>query len=371
MRSMRTVVCAAVFTATTLASAGTPAPQYEIINLGVVDPGDFGSQGTGISAGGVAFGRSLGVSNRAWSWSQSAGFTTLGVVGSRSFYAANGANDSGMVVGNGTTTSFGAGALPILWNNGVASTMSIGAFDVGRANDINSSGTVVGSLGGGSSERAAIWNGGVASVITATTPGGAIMTTAYGINDSGLVIGNGFDPNNLARNVAIAYDSNTGMATEIPNLAGDNGGIAFAVGNGGHVVGSSSFNQSGSNPFIWDAVNGVSEIPLPDGTSQGSARGVNAAGWAVGTASNAFARPFLFDGTSTYNIQDLIVDDTGWDILMNTSSSAMGISDDGTIVGTGVFNGEIRAYAMVLVPSPGTLAALPLIGLLGTRRRRL
>jgi hypothetical protein len=32
---------------------------------------------------------------------------------------------------------------------------------------------------------------------------------------------------------------------------------------------------------------------------------------------------------------------------MNTSSSADGISDDGVIVGTGVHDGEIHAYAMV------------------------
>jgi hypothetical protein len=34
---------------------------------------------------------------------------------------------------------------------------------------------------------------------------------------------------------------------------------------------------------------------------------------------------------------------------MNTSSSALGISDAGVIVGTGVFNGQTHAYAMVPV----------------------
>ena len=34
---------------------------------------------------------------------------------------------------------------------------------------------------------------------------------------------------------------------------------------------------------------------------------------------------------------------------MNTSSSALGISDNDIIVGTGVHNGETRAYAMVPV----------------------
>lgn len=351
------------------AHAGT-APQYNIIDLGLVSPNDFASQGFGISAGGVAYGRSLGSSNQAWSWTQSGGLVALGTIDSRPFYVANGANDSGMVVGNGTTTSFGAGALPIVWSNGVATALSIGASDVGRANDVNNAGMVVGSLGSGINERAAIWNDGFAQTITATTAGGAYMTTAYAVNDAGQVVGIGLDPNNAARNVAIMYDSVSNTAIEIPNLPGDNGGIAFGQSEAGHVVGSSSFNQSGSNPFIWDSVNGVTEVPLPFGTSQGSARGVNSDGWVVGTASSAFAIPFLYDGDTTYALQDLIDPSSGWDLSTNTSSSAMGISDNGTIVGTGVFNGEIRAYAMVLVPAPGVLSVLPLAGVMAARRRR-
>ncbi len=34
---------------------------------------------------------------------------------------------------------------------------------------------------------------------------------------------------------------------------------------------------------------------------------------------------------------------------MNTSPGAAGISEDGTIVGTGIFNGQTHAYAAVLV----------------------
>lgn len=370
MQAIKSIACAG------LASLGMSAtalatPQYDIIDLGVIDPGDFGSQSYGISAGGVAFGRSLGVSNQAWTWSAGTGVTALGNLAGRTYHEARGANSSGQAVGIATTTAFGAGALPVLWNNGVATQLDLLAgMDVGRAYSINAGGTVVGSMGGGISERAVIWRNGTPSAITATTAGGSYMTTAYGINDAGLVVGTGIDPSNAARNVGLLYDSNTNTTIEIPPLAGDNGMIAFNIGNGGHVVGSSSFNQSGSNPFVWDAVNGTIEIPLPDGTSQGSARGVNSAGWTVGIASGAFAVPFLFDGTETFTLQDLIDPTLGWDISMNTSSSAMGISDDGTIVGTGVHDGEIHAYAMVLVPAPSALGVLALGGIAATRRRR-
>jgi hypothetical protein len=96
-------------------------------------------------------------------------------------------------------------------------------------------------------------------------------------------------------------------------------------------------------------------IPLPTGTTQGSARAVNSSGWAVGTASSAFAIPFLYNGSQTFRLADLIPAGTGWDLATNTSTSAMGISDNGFIVGTGVINGATHAYLMVPVPAGGAV----------------
>jgi len=113
------------------------------------------------------------------------------------------------------------------------------------------------------------------------------------------------------------------------------------------------FNQGSGMPFIWSDQNGIIGIPLASGTTLGQAEGVNSSGWVVGTDGGAFAVPFLYDGTNTYRLQDLIPDNSGWDLSMNTSSSALGISEDGVIVGTGVHNGETHAYAMVpATPTP-------------------
>lgn len=341
-------MAACVIVCASAALAGTPA--YTIVDLGIIDAGDFGVQGFRVSEGGVAVGRTLGVSNQAYSWTQGGGLVALPNLASRPFGAANGANDNGQVVGSGTQTSFGSGPLPLMWTNGVVSQLPLPAGEtLGRANDINASGTAVGSVDGGSVEQAVMYSGATATKITTAAVDGSIMRTAFSINDSGIIVGFGVDPGNAARNVGSVYDSNTDTMTEVGALPGANGALAFHVSNAGHVVGSSMMNQGSGQPFIWTSVSGMTAIPLPASTSQGSARGVNSNGWAVGTAGGVFAVPFLYDGSTTYTLQDLIPAGTGWDISMNTSSSALGISEDGMIVGTGVLNGEVRAYAMIPV----------------------
>ncbi|MGB5013877.1 MAG: carboxypeptidase regulatory-like domain-containing protein [Pyrinomonadaceae bacterium] len=321
---------------------------YVIFDLGVVEVGDANSQGFGVSVDGVAVGRSIRSGGaQAFSWSNG---TIVGLpnLAARPFCVANAATGSALVVGTCATTLFGTSRLPAVWQNGSVSQLPLPDGEtLGDANDINSAGVAVGSINSGSLQRAAIYSGGSATVITQTTAGGSFFTTAFGINDSGRIVGSGIDPSNAARNVGMVYDIGAGSATEVGALPGMNGALAFGIGNGGHVVGSSMMNQGSGTPFIWTQANGMVAIPFPAGTTQGSARGVNSAGWAVGTASSAFAIPFLYDGTATYRLADLIPAGTGWDLSTNTSSSALGISEGNVIVGTGVLNGVVHGYAMV------------------------
>lgn len=335
-----------------LASAGVAfagAPQYTIVDLGTLDPAD-NLQGLRVSSGGVAVGRTLGVTNQGFSWTEGGGIVGLPSLAGQPFGAANGANDVGQAAGTCAQTFFGSSPLPVIWDNGVVSQLPLPAGQtLGRANDINDSGLAVGSVNGGVLETAVMYTTSGSTLITTATEGGATMTTAFSVNKDGLIVGNGGDPANAARNVGLLYDSVEDRMTEVGVLPSTNGAIAFDVSDAGHVVGVSSFNQASGVPFIWTEAGGSVAIPLPAGTTQGSARGVNSSGMAVGTASNAFAIPFFFDGTATYIITDLLADTDGWDLTTNTSSSAMGISDDGVIVGSGMRDGLVKAYALIPV----------------------
>jgi hypothetical protein len=333
----------------------TGPPQYQIFDIGVVDVGDTFSQGFGVSPAGIAVGRSLSNNgSQAFTWSLNGGLVGLPNLAARSYCVSSSANDSGIVVGTEATTVFGSGRLPVIWQNGVVSQLPLPVGEtLGDANAVNASIVAVGSVNAGSNQRGVIYDGGSATIITQTTTNGSFFLTAFGINDSGRIVGQGIDPQNAARNVGIVYDIGQTMAFEVGALPGHNGALAFGVSNNGYVVGSSMQNQGSGLPFIWSEANEMVAIPLAPDTSLGQAEGVNSSGWVVGTDGGAFAVPFLYDGTNTYRVQDLIPGNSGWDLSMNTSSSAEAISENNIIVGTGVHDGATHAYAMVPVaPTP-------------------
>lgn len=353
-------------------AASADAPQYTILDLGSLTPTGL-SQGINISPDGdTVVGRAVGTGYQAFYWTTGTGMTALPNLAGRNYAIANAVNDAGIIVGASTTTSFGSGSLPVMWQNGVVTQLTVPAGQgVGQANAINSSGVIVGSVNSSLAQRAAIFGAGGTTIITATTANGSYMNYAYGINDAGLIIGSGTDPNNAAVNVGLVYDTNTGTMTSIGALPGMNSALAFAVSNSGYVVGSSMTNQGAGTPFIWSQANGMTAIPFVAGATQAGARDVNDNGWVVGTASTAFAIPYLYADGVSYTLDSLLPANSGWDFLTNTYASALGISNNGTIIGTAVLNGQVHAYAMSLVPEPGTYA-LMLVGLaaVGALKRR-
>jgi uncharacterized membrane protein len=326
-------------------------PHYRIIDLGVVDDGSA-SQAFGVSPHGLtAVGRVFTDSGfPAFYWTRGTGPVALPNLQGRSYAQANAVNAKGMIVGTSTTTSFGSGALPVSWVDGVITEYKLPpGQDVGRAVAVNSRGIAAGSVGGDVDERAAVFRHGGTEVITTTTSDGKYMAYATGITDEGLVAGSGIDPNNAALNVGLVYDATTDTMTDIGALDGDNGSLVFGISNAGYAVGSSMVYQGSGTPFVWSAKRGMVAIPLPPKTSEGSAYGVNDYGWAVGNGGGLYSVPFLYVHGHTFALARLIPQNPTWDLDHNTSSSALAITNRGTIVGTAVHHGETHAYAMVIV----------------------
>src|SRR5258705_3096052 len=229
-------------TAALLAVAAVPAgtattPQYQIYDIGVIDPGDDASQGFGVSHGGTGVGRSIRTGgSQAFSWTLNGGIVGLPNLSGRNHAVANSAATQ-IVVGTAATTLFGTSRLPVMWLNGAVSQLPLPPGEtLGDANSVNASGVAVGSVDGGSLQRGAIYTGAGGAIITQTTPTGCFFVTAFGINDSSRLAAQGIDPNNAARNVGTVYDIGQNNAFEVDALPGCNGALPFGVSNTGKVV---------------------------------------------------------------------------------------------------------------------------------------
>jgi len=145
---------------------------------------------------------------------------------------------------------------------------------------------------------------------------------------------------------------------------------ASAVGTVGIVA--SDFTYMAEEPAFWALdLNGHkvgSALLLPNLGTAGTANAINATGAIVGTLNG---KAFLWtkDATGTYQALDLntlIPANSGWVLDFGET-----ILDDGSILGTGTFNGQPAVFELTPtpVPEPATLALLGLTLLPLTLRR--
>jgi probable HAF family extracellular repeat protein len=336
----------------------------------------------------------------------------LGTLGSSSAIGFK-INNSGTVVG-WAESIYGYSQAFQSTNGGTLQTLpSLSASD-SFAMGINSAGVIAGTAYVDGQPHGVIWNG---NGPTTTDLGAGIYAT--GINDPGVVVGgNGH-----------AFVLVNGVYQDLGVLPGGNWSSAYGINNSGTVVGYSSLASGNFGAFVWTPQSGMQQLGTfggPDsyatginnngevigyaslssgyehafsaigavmtdlGTLGGSsfAYGINDSGEIVGyswptTGGNPDA--FVYLNGMMIDLNSLIPAGSGWQLL-----EAYGINDAGQIVGEGLLNGQYHAFLLdpslantafafapeslvESVPEPGTVClgafGLTLVWIWGLRTR--
>jgi probable HAF family extracellular repeat protein len=275
---------------------------------------------------------------------------------------AYGANGAGTVVG--TSYVGGQGQATVWTSTGV---QTLGA---GSATAINSSGQIV----GGNGQAFLDSNGTVQQLGTLT---GGNWSSAYGINDSGEVVGYGNVTGGIFR--GFAYMPGTGMV--LLGTLGGNNSYATDVNNAGQIIGHASLASGFEHAFVTTVGGAMIDLGTLGGSSS-YAYGINTLGAIVGyswIAGDTSEHAFLYYHGKLTDLNSLLASNSGW-----TLNQAYGINDAGDIVGTGTFQGQTHGFLIdpvslisadqVATPEPGTIglmgAGLIALGVLGRRKRR-
>jgi probable HAF family extracellular repeat protein len=300
VRGMIVFLCIAAALPATIARAGY---QYTTID----PPGaDGGALGLGINNAGQVVGTSLDANLNATGFVYSAGnFTFLAVPGAAGGSDANGINNNGDIAGDyNDADGFAHGFLRI---GGVFSTLD---------------------------------------------------STAYGLNDKGMVVGASFG----STHHAAGYVLFNGVSTPIV-VPGARDTYAFGINNPGDVVGTSVVPGTSSGFLLHDGV--LTSFRAP-GAFFTEAHGINDAGTIVGFSNdNNQSSGFVLNGGVFTTIR----------VPGALDTFVYGINEAGTLVGFyDTADGGLHAFIATSVPEPSSAllvgTALPLI-VAWARRRRL
>lgn len=347
-------------------TAATAQPSYTVTDLGTLSGG-----GSSTAYGLNDLGDVVGSCGPDIYSSDTTGFVWRnGVMTStgrlpKGFYSyANAINSSGVVVGVGDTgngrpqswVSTASGLYNFFPNNG-GNTYTVGINDAGAI-----CGNYTKSLSGWvASWKAAIWTPDPKDprkyrttdlpVIPGIDPKSTqVFTTAF--NQAGQVVGSA--SNDLMGQHACLWNNNAAHSiVDLGMFPGDWSSVAYGINDFGQIAGE-SHPAFGTRPVVWnnDAAHTPSELPQLPGDNSGQASRINNLGHVIGSSYHSdpgtwdnatLPRLVVWRDGGVFELQSVLDATTGagW-----TLTSATAINNLGQIVGSGMHNGQARAFLL-------------------------
>ena len=263
--------------------------------------------------------------------------------------AACAINDSGAIAGYSQDGNGNLQAFSYTDRNGI---ISLGTFEGGSTSEafgINDSNQIVGDAATSSAaHRPFLYSGKLQDLGIGTNEAADAFETAYGISDSGVVVGR-YDSGN---GVFHAFQWSNGQVKDLGTLGGTNSeALAISKRTGSLIVGDSDTGNGPTHACIWSNGN-PSDLGVLSGFDKASfARAVNKSNHVVGDSdSNDQKRAFLYANNHLYQLDQLAINlgEAGFTSL----DIAYGINDKEWICGCGTTqDGETHAF--LAVPAEG------------------
>ena len=301
----------------------------------------------------------------AWMYQQSSGASDELIFDpSETSAAAYGINNNGVIVGEEANQGV---LLPVYWTVTGGSMVLTGEYSSSAwAVAVNDSGTILGqySQSGTPGSAALLWT--PPEYGQTVLPGlecdycTRVNISTAAINNSGTAVGSSastvYVNGTLESSGLFAVEWQSGTVTNLGSLQSSDSSAAYGINDSGDVVGSSVVGQTSGAPshaFLYH-LGAMTDLGTLPGDLNSSANSINDSGQIVGVSSDAVdtQRAFLYENGQMYDLNSLIAATDPLHGLV-TLQDAVSISSNGLIAVNGTDSRDTTGsqYAFLLVPS--------------------